>query len=65
MANSNGSKTSKEFGKIKLSIDREALKKLSLVAVAYSHVEREDFPTQAAYDAEVEVEDRAEEVAQK
>ena len=43
-------------------IDDEALKKMKLVAVAYSHVERDDFPTQGAYEAEVEVEDRAEEV---
>jgi D-alanine-D-alanine ligase-like ATP-grasp enzyme len=43
-------------------IDDEALKKLKLVAVAYSHVDRDDFPTEGAYEAEVEVEDRAEEV---
>lgn len=43
-------------------VDDQALKKLKLVAVAYSHVDREDFPTQASYEAEVEVEDRAEEV---
>ncbi len=43
-------------------IDDAALKKLKLVAVAYSHIDREDFPTQGAYEAEVEVEDRAEEV---
>lgn len=43
-------------------IDENALKKLKLVAVAYSHVDREDFPTEGAYEAEVEVEDRAEEV---
>lgn len=42
--------------------DDAALKKLKLVAVAYSHVDREDFPNQGAYEAEVEVEDRAEEV---
>jgi len=64
MTDINNSKTSK-IKKVKLSIDKDALKKLSLVAVAYSHVEREDFPTQAAYDAEIEVEDRAEEVANK
>ncbi|HCC84067.1 MAG TPA: hypothetical protein DEP87_00045 [Candidatus Pacebacteria bacterium] len=43
-------------------IDDESLKKLKLVAVAYSHISREDFPTQGSYEAEVEVEDRAEEV---
>lgn len=46
----------------RLPIDREALKKLKLVAVAYSHVEREMFPSEDAYTAEVEVEDRANEV---
>lgn len=48
--------------KIELAIDKEALKKLNLVAVAYSHVEREWFPNDDAYYAEAEVEDRAEEV---
>ncbi len=42
--------------------DDVVLKKLKLVAVAYSHVDREDFPNEGAYEAEVEVEDRAEEV---
>src|SRR3989339_63146 len=42
--------------------DRESLKNLKLVVVAYSHIKREWFPTQASYDAEVEVEDRAQEV---
>src|SRR3989338_2138113 len=50
------------MAKIKLAVDREALKRLKLVAVAYSHVELEWFPTAAAYEAEVEVEDRATEV---
>lgn len=45
-----------------LKVDKEAIKKLKLVAVAYSHVEREWFPTEAAYQAEVEVEERAAEV---
>ncbi len=48
-----------------LAVDKEALKKLTLVAVAYSHVEREWFPTQEAYDAEVEVEERAEDVVNR
>lgn len=52
-------------GKIELSIDREALKKIKLVVVAYSHVEREWFPTQEAYEAEIEVEDRAAQVIGK
>ena len=55
----------KEKQKEKLVIDREALKKLKLVAVAYSHVEREWFPTQDSYEAEVEVEDRADEVMEE
>ncbi len=43
-------------------VDEAALKALKLVAVAYSHVDREDFPTKGAYEAELEVEERAEEV---
>lgn len=50
---------------MKLAVDRDALKKLKLVAVAYSHVEREWFPTADAYYAEVEVEDRAAEVVKE
>jgi D-alanine-D-alanine ligase len=48
--------------KVKLQIDRGALKKFRLVAVAYSHVEREWFPTEDAYNAEIEVEERARDV---
>jgi D-alanine-D-alanine ligase len=55
---------SKLFKKIKLAKDLDALKKLKLVAVAYSHVEREDFPTEGAFEAEVEVEQRATDVVQ-
>jgi len=43
-------------------IDDAALHNLKLVAVAYSHVDRDDFPTKGSYEAELEVEDRAEEV---
>jgi len=50
--------------KIELQMDREALKKLKLVVVAYSHVEREWFATKEAYEAEVEVEARAGEVVE-
>ncbi|MCJ7826150.1 hypothetical protein MUP56_00870 [Patescibacteria group bacterium] len=50
--------------KIELQLDREALKKLKLVVVAYSHVEREWFATKEAYEAEVEVEERAGEVVE-
>lgn len=51
-------------GRVELAVDKAALKKLKLVAVAYSHVEREWFPTQDSYEAEVEVEDRAAEVVE-
>lgn len=43
-------------------VDEAALKALKLVAVSFSKVNREDFATQGAYEAEVEVEERAEEV---
>ena len=43
-------------------VDPVALKELTLVAVAYSFVDRADFATQGAYDAEIEVEHRAQEV---
>lgn len=43
-------------------IDEAALKATKLVAVAYSHVNREDFPNESSYLAELEVEERAEEV---
>lgn len=45
--------------KIDLAIDAKALKQFNLVAVAFSHVEREWFPTEDAYQAELEVENRA------
>lgn len=48
--------------KSKLFIDRDALKKVKLVAVAYSFVDREFFPTEDAFSAEKEVEERAREV---
>lgn len=51
--------------KTKVKVDRAALKNLNLVIVAYSHVEREFFPTQQSYEAEVEVEDRAAEVMER
>jgi D-alanine-D-alanine ligase len=51
--------------KTKLNIDNDALKKIKLVAVAYSYVEREFFPTEDAYIAEKEVEGRAEEVMEE
>ncbi len=46
----------------RLAVDKAALKRLRLVAVAYSHVKSEWFATPEAYQAEVEVEQRAKEV---
>lgn len=51
--------------KIKLAIDKEALKKFRLIVVAYSSVQREHFATKSAYEAEVEVEERAIEVSEE
>ncbi len=45
-------------------VDKDAIKRLHLVAVAFSHIEREWFPTEEAYQAELEVETRAQEVLQ-
>src|SRR3989339_1791132 len=50
---------------IKVRIDKAALKNLNLVIVAFSHVEREFFPTKDSYEAEVEVEERAAEVVER
>jgi D-alanine-D-alanine ligase len=47
---------------INLTTDKEALKKLRLVIVAFSKVEREFFKTNDAYIAEAEVIERAEDV---
>lgn len=55
----------KKASKVKLAGDKELLKKFRLVAVAYSHVERDMFPTQSSYEAEVEVEERAAEVLEE
>lgn len=55
----------KPTDKIELTIDKEALKKIKLVAVAYSHVEREWFPNEQAFEAEVEVEKRAADVVKE
>jgi D-alanine-D-alanine ligase len=46
----------------RLSVSPQSLRKLKLVAIAYSHVEREYFSTDAAYEAELEVKDRAKQV---
>lgn len=53
------------MSKVRLNVDRDALKKLQLVAVAYSHVDRAWFPTEDSYIAEVEVEERAAEVIER
>ena len=46
----------------RLSISPQGLKRFNRVAIAYSHVVRENFPTEGAYLAEKEVEDRAAQV---
>lgn len=51
--------------RVELAIDKAALKKIKLVAVAYSHIEEEWFPTKESYLAELEVEDRAQEVIEE
>jgi D-alanine-D-alanine ligase len=51
--------SSPKLKRVKFAIDKEALKRIKLVAVAYSHIEREWFPTEEAYHAEQEVEKRA------
>lgn len=50
---------------VKLEIDKDALKKLNLVAVAFSYLEREWFPTDESYEAEFEVVSRAQQVAEE
>ncbi len=51
--------------RIELQSDKNLLKKFKLITVAYSHVEREMFPNDDAYYAEVEVEERAAEVVEE
>ncbi len=46
----------------RFAVDKQMYKKLRLVAVAYSHVKAVWFPTREAYQAEVEVEQRAKDV---
>ncbi len=50
---------------VELAFDKEVLKNIKLVAVAYSHVDRAWFPTQSSYEAEVEVEERAAQVVEE
>ncbi len=54
--------TKKSNTSTQLFNDKKALKKLKLVAVAYSEVKREWFPTEEAYIAEMEVIERADQV---
>ena len=49
----------------KLAIDWSSLKKFRLVVVAYSSIQREHFATKDAYEAEIEVEQRAIEVSEE
>ena len=51
--------------KTKLNIDSDVLKKIKLVAVAYSFVDRALFPNEEAYKAEAEVEERAQQVIEE
>jgi D-alanine-D-alanine ligase len=50
--------------KPRFTVSPQAIKKLRLVAIAYSHIERDFFPTEEAYHAEKEVETRAEQMLQ-
>lgn len=52
----------KDVQSAQLAVSKKALKQLRLVAVAYSHVKTAWFPTPEAYEAEVEVEQRARDV---
>lgn len=58
-----GPAKSKSRTTTRLYSNKQALKKLKLVVVGYSHIEREWFATEEAYMAEHEVEERAAEVA--
>jgi len=51
--------------KTKLNVDSDVLKKIKLVAVAHSFVQKELFPTEHAYIAEKEVEGRAQQVLEE
>jgi D-alanine-D-alanine ligase len=52
-------------GKPRLLGTKKVLNKLKLVVVAYSHIEREWFPSEEAYEAEQEVEERAMQVTRE
>jgi len=51
--------------KVKLNVDRDSLKKIKLVAVAYSHVDEALFANKEAFDAEKEVEERAQQIIEE
>src|SRR4030095_14218072 len=51
--------------KTKLNVESDELKKLKLVAVAYSFVQRDFFPTEEAFFAEQEVEERAQQIIEE
>ena len=51
--------------KVKLNIDTDSLKKIKLVAVAYSHVDEALFANKEAFDAEKEVEERAQQILEE
>ena len=51
--------------KVKLNIDTDSLKKIKLVAVAYSHVDEALFANKEAFEAEKEVEERAQQIMEE
>lgn len=51
--------------KLRLNIDTDVLKKIKLVGVAYSHVDEALFANKEAFDAEKEVEERAQQVMEE
>lgn len=65
VAQRNSQRKRKVSQKPRPAINKQALKKLRLVVVAYSNLERELFPTDEAYEAEREVEERAAQVLEE
>jgi D-alanine-D-alanine ligase len=51
--------------RVKLNVDTDSLKKIKLVAVAYSHVDEALFANKEAFDAEKEVEERAQQIMEE
>lgn len=60
-----GSRLQMPTAKVKLNVDTEAIKKIKLVAVAYSDVQEEFFPNKEAFHAEKEVEERAQQIMEE